>query len=132
MSFSSQKTTVEYYPLLEESTVKVEGELSERELEEYLYVPSENREVIKDFCEEAGIGGTDEEILKQVDMYFEENIPYTLRPGATPRGEDFVNYFLTKGRKGYCSYFASAATLIFRYNGIPARYALVTCSSNDD
>ena len=122
MSFSGQKSIVDYYPLLEEGTAKVSGGLSEKEREAYLYVPEENREVIKAFCEEAGIGGSTEEIVNQVDLFFEENIPYTIRPGSTPRGEDFINYFLTKGRKGYCSYFASASVLIFRYCGIPARY----------
>jgi hypothetical protein len=57
-----------------------------------------------------------------VDTYFQDNIPYTLKPGATPKDEDFINYFLTRNRKGYCAHFASAATLIFREMGIPARY----------
>ena len=98
----------------------------------YLYVPKDNYEVIADFCNEAGFGGTDEEIIEQVDNYFEVNIPYTIRPGATPRKQDFVNHFLTKGKKGYCSYFASSAVLIFRYYGIPARYVEGYAVSYDD
>lgn len=43
-------------------------------------------------------------------------------PGITPKDKEFVNYFLTKQKKGYCTYFATSATLIFRYLGIPARY----------
>ena len=88
----------------------------------YFDVPSANYDVIATFCENAGFGGSDREILSQVIGYFQENIPYTLRPGAMPRNGDFVNYFLEKNRKGYCAHFASAATLIFRYYGIPARY----------
>ncbi len=41
---------------------------------------------------------------------------------ATPEGEDFVSYFLTESHRGYCMHFASAATLLLRANGIPARY----------
>ena len=41
---------------------------------------------------------------------------------ATPEGEDFVEYFLTESRRGYCMHFASAATLLLRTFGIPARY----------
>ena len=41
---------------------------------------------------------------------------------VTPSGEDFVAYFLTQSHKGYCMHFASAATLMLRYLGIPARY----------
>ncbi len=90
--------------------------------EAYLDVPKANQDVIRAFCEEAGFGGTPQEIVEQVTDYFQENMPYTIKPGKTPRNQDFVNYFLTKQKKGYCSFFASSATLIFRYYGIPARY----------
>lgn len=88
----------------------------------YLSVPAANYDVIAGFCEKAGFRGNDKEIIAQVIRYFQDNIPYTLRPGAMPRDGDFVNYFLEKNRKGYCAHFASAATLIFRYFMIPARY----------
>ena len=58
-----------------------------------------------------------------VDHYSPDKAyPYTLRPGATPWKQDFVNYFLTENKKGYCAHFASAGTLILREMGIPARY----------
>ncbi len=41
---------------------------------------------------------------------------------AVPEGEDFVAYFLTESRRGYCMHFASAATLMLRELGVPARY----------
>jgi len=41
---------------------------------------------------------------------------------ATPEGEDFVDYFLTVSHRGYCMHFASAATLMLRTLGVPARY----------
>lgn len=47
---------------------------------------------------------------------------YTLSPGSTPEETDFIEYFLTENKKGYCVHFASAATLMFRFYGIPARY----------
>lgn len=87
-------------------------------------VPDKNIEVIE--SEIQAIGLTDDmtinEMTEAVRLYFDANIPYTLRPGATPKDEDFVNYFLTKNRKGYCAHFATTATLIFRQMGIPARY----------
>ena len=91
---------------------------------DYLAVPEENRTVIKEECDKIGLKDsmTVNEITDTVSQYFQDNIPYTLSPGATPRGEDFINYFLTQNRKGYCAHFASAATLIFREMGIPARY----------
>ncbi len=56
---------------------------------------------------------------------------YTLAPGALPDGEDFVDYFLFENKQGYCVHFASAAVLLLRNMGVPARYAegyLVTAS----
>lgn len=90
----------------------------------FLDVPDANRDVIKAECQKIGLTDTmtEKEITDAVTAYFDENIPYTLKPGATPQDEDFINYFLTKNRKGYCAHFASAATLIFREMGIPARY----------
>lgn len=54
--------------------------------------------------------------------YLNDAVSYTLTPGKTPKGEDFVEYFLWENRKGYCVHYASAATLLFRHYGIPARY----------
>ena len=90
----------------------------------YLEVPKKNQDVIQKECDAMGLHDnmTENEIVETVRSYFDENIPYTLKPGATPRKEDFINYFLTENRKGYCAHFASAATLIFRQMGIPARY----------
>lgn len=95
--------------------------VSER-VDRWLAIPEVNQEVLDEISREADLHGTPEEIVEQLAEYFEEEIPYSYQPGNTPRGEDFVNYFLTKNRRGYCAHFASAATLLFRYMGIPARY----------
>lgn len=42
---------------------------------------------------------------------------------AAPAGADPVGYFLTESRRGYCMHFASAAVLLLREMGVPARYA---------
>lgn len=39
-----------------------------------------------------------------------------------PQGEDPVHFFLMRSHKGYCVHFASAAVMLFRRMGIPARY----------
>ncbi len=90
----------------------------------FLEVPDKNVQVLKNELDEMGITDsmTVNEIIETVRTYFNDNIPYTLRPGTTPKDEDYVNYFLTKNRKGYCAHFATTATLMFRYLGIPARY----------
>jgi hypothetical protein len=47
---------------------------------------------------------------------------YSLKPGIAPDG-DQLGYFLYESKKGYCSYFAFAFTLMLRALGIPARAA---------
>lgn len=92
---------------------------------QWMYVPQENLGVISTFVSEAGLASCFENPEKAIDAlteYYQENIPYTLKPGMTPYKKDFVNYFLAENKRGYCAHFASAATLIFRYLGIPARY----------
>ena len=87
-----------------------------------LYVPEENLEAVSQVASELGTIGTTDHVIEELKNYYQENYPYTVRPGKTPKKKDFVNYFLLENKKGYCSYFASAAVLIFRYMGIPARY----------
>lgn len=69
--------------------------------------------------------GTPESVYSCVSFvkdYLKKNTRYSLRPGKLPEDEDFVLYFLREIKMGYCTSYASAATLMFRYMGIPARY----------
>ena len=54
--------------------------------------------------------------------FFADEYEYTLSPGVTPVAKDYVEYFLFEQKKGLCTHFASAAVMIFRSVGIPARY----------
>ncbi|HEY5091174.1 MAG TPA: DUF3488 and transglutaminase-like domain-containing protein, partial [Polyangia bacterium] len=47
---------------------------------------------------------------------------YTLRPPKRPDGVDPVEDFLFDQRAGHCEFFASAAVLMLRAAGVPARY----------
>lgn len=108
-----------YYPYFDANKINIKPET-------YLYldldVPEENVEAIKETLAAAGAAGSDEQVIQAVIKYYQENIPYTIRPGRTPNRKDFVNYFLTENKKGYCAHYATAAVLMFRYMGIPARY----------
>ena len=63
-----------------------------------------------------------DQVYEAIRKYFSDNFSYTLEPGVTPKGEDFIEYFLTVQKKGYCSYFATAGTELLRMFGFPARY----------
>lgn len=62
------------------------------------------------------------EYIKYVRDYLTVNYRYTTSPGKIPPGKDFVTYFLKESQGGYCVYFATAAVLMCRAAGIPARY----------
>ena len=48
---------------------------------------------------------------------------YDLDPGRMPAGEtDFALWFLREGDAGYCVHFATAAAVLLRAAGVPARY----------
>lgn len=88
----------------------------------YLEVPLRCRDAVAQICEEAGFHGTQEEIAEQITDYFREEYSYTLRPGYDFGDPDYISHFLLESKRGYCMHFASAATMLFRRMGIPARY----------
>ena len=61
-------------------------------------------------------------IALQVRQYLADNCNYSKTPGAVPEGRELVEYFLTESHEGYCTYFATAAVMMLRAAGIPARY----------
>lgn len=60
--------------------------------------------------------------VNYVKDYLNKYTRYSLSPGALPKGKDYVEYFLYENKKGYCAHYASAATLMLRSMGVPARY----------
>lgn len=69
--------------------------------------------------------GISQDSLQDIVNYVKQDlagIKYTLTPGSTPAGWDFAEYFLFENQRGYCMHFATAATLMFRAFGVPARY----------
>lgn len=57
-----------------------------------------------------------------ISNYLKRHYKYTLEPDDPPDNIDFVTYFLFEGKEGYCTYFASAFTVLCRMAGLPARY----------
>lgn len=63
--------------------------------------------------------GPPEEVLTRMVSLFNREFSYTLSPPTYPGAA--VDQFLFEGRAGFCEHFASAAALILRIAGIPAR-----------
>lgn len=61
------------------------------------------------------------EKARAIETWLADNCTYTLTPGTPPAEEDFVSWFL-ETKQGYCTYYASAMTVLARSVGLPARY----------
>lgn len=87
----------------------------------YTQVPEETRQMLEGF---SGLPQLD--TLKEKVVYVRRQLhdacTYSLTPGELPSGRDFTEYFLTENKMGYCMHFATAATLMLRSLGVPARY----------
>ena len=57
-----------------------------------------------------------------IERWLRNNCTYTLTPDMPDPSRDFVSQFVLSTRRGYCSYFASAMTVMCRIVGLPARY----------
>lgn len=90
----------------------------------YCQVPDYLRKQLNTLIDDEGMNGEKDinKIINFVQYYLSENTNYTLSPGAVPVNKDLVSYFLFESQNGYCVYYASAATMLFRCMGIPARY----------
>lgn len=66
--------------------------------------------------------GTPYDRARAIQTYLQKTYGYTTAPEIPPDNQDFVSYFLLRGRRGYCTYFASAMAIMGRIAGLPTRY----------
>ena len=77
----------------------------------------------EDWREEQGLlAGEQEKIEDFVITFLNENYTFDPEAEAVPEGEDFLKYFLEESKTGYSTHFATAAVILFRMCGVPARY----------
>ena len=63
------------------------------------------------------------EAVERIGDFVRSSAIYDLNTEKMPKGrEDFGVWFLNEGETGYCIHFATAATMLLRAQGIPARY----------
>ncbi|MBR5328909.1 MAG: hypothetical protein IKV45_01735 [Firmicutes bacterium] len=91
----------------------------------YLELPEKTKTVLEshfdapDFSD--GHESYDDVIQKIYDVLLAETT-YNEECGKIPPDAEFLQYFLENSTEGYSVHYATAAALIFRYYGIPARY----------
>ncbi len=114
----------------------VEGERLYRSFvySHYLAIPADVKETIASLypMKEAKTLAEKRTRIEEIYNFLETNYTYTKNPGKTPAGKDFISYFLTESKKGYCTSFASAAVMLLRSAGIPARYAVGLSVSDEE
>ena len=88
---------------------------------EYTSYPQETFQRMVQLCKETPLTDLDD-ITTYILVTLQNRASYSTSPGSTPFNKDVVDYFLFDNGLGYCVHFASAATLMYRMYGIPARY----------
>ena len=69
-------------------------------------------------------GENTEEISSWIRQYLAENYQYQRNPSPVPEGNDALSYFLQESKTGNSVHFASAAVVLYRLFGVPARYVV--------
>lgn len=92
--------------------------------EQWLQLPAETSRRAKELLQTIpGDKSTVEQTVLAVADYVRTSAAYDRGGSAMAQGEtDFALWFLEKGDRGYCVHFATAAAVLLRSAGIPARY----------
>ncbi|MCJ7822319.1 MAG: transglutaminase domain-containing protein [Armatimonadetes bacterium] len=98
--------------------------LSDSANEPYLRVPLSSRRVADLARQVAGDADSPTEKLSALVSYIQQNCVYSLDAPPVPRGEDAVDYFLFRQKRGYCDMFATSLAVMARAVGIPTRFVL--------
>lgn len=95
----------------------------EEKYKAYLQVPDNVPTEVSDLVQQITTGSVSsaEKAIK-IKNYLKQNYKYSLDVSDVPKDKEFVSYFLFDEKKGYCTYFATAATIMCRLAGVPARY----------
>lgn len=107
--------------------MRLSGEDAERELayRDYAYsrytaLPETTEFSAKKILEDAGIHPEDENVIWEIASYVQQSGRYDIRTSAY-QSSDYAIFFLTQSHRGYCMHFATAAVVLYRAAGIPAR-----------
>ncbi|RHT83188.1 hypothetical protein DW725_07365 [Clostridiaceae bacterium AM27-36LB] len=132
MSYRSGSVPV-WYGMLQ----KLAAEQTTPEAEEYLRMEESYREYVSEkdleltdaakqtldrLLPDSGGTLTLSEIKDRIFQCLEQNLAYDENTVTVNGSQDFLSYTLEQKKKGYSVHYATAATLMLRYYGVPARY----------
>ena len=129
---TSSPYQVNFFPRLSVQAQSLSGELGEYEeryakfvKQIYLQIDQQTRALMDQIIAENGFDKNDPEIIAKVASYIQNAAKYNLDyDKAMDKEQNQVVAFLTIYKEGVCRHYASAATLLFRALGIPARYTV--------
>ena len=99
------------------------GSLSQDQRVELTEIPPHLGEILREYADRICKGcKTPREKIEAVEEYFAANYQYSLQIDV-PEGNQPLPYFLREKPAAHCEYFATAAVLLLRASGVPARYA---------
>ena len=91
--------------------------------ETYTELPSHLEQPVYELAREAASAGNSPyDRALALQAFLSRGFRYTLDVDDQPANVDFVTRFLLDTKEGYCTYFASAMTVLCRMVGLPARY----------
>lgn len=113
---------VEFYDSLY-SSVDYINHTESGKYDSYLQLPPNIPKRVYDLVEEITKGSIDrKDKIKDIYNYLNTTFKYSLDVSEMPEGVEFLDHFLFTEKEGYCTYFATAATIMLRMINIPSRY----------
>lgn len=105
----------------EKAESEIEEKYREYVAEQYLKVPIYGLERLESYCDGYDFE-TAQEVIDFVIADVKKGREYCLAVDKNTQGTDIVEKFLFDEKKGFCVHYASAAVLMMRMMGVPARY----------
>ena len=90
----------------------------------YLQIPDSTKDALLAWAAERNITADSADLVELIQVAIQHAATYNLDAAPYPEGVDVAVYFLTTAKEGICQHFATAATLLYRAFGIPARYTV--------
>ncbi len=99
-----------------------EKEYSKFVSKNYMNVPESTRKALEKLIKENGLSADSSTVVNDVKNYLRNSIIYVNDMADFPEGVDAAVYMLTEAKKGTAQHYATAATLLYRMLGVPARF----------